>query len=65
MPKMKTHRGVAKRFATTGTGKLRRLQQNNQHGFVKKTDTQKRRLKGSVDVDPGDVPRIKRLLGRR
>ena len=35
MPKMKTHRGAAKRFKVTGTGKLRRLQINTKHGMEK------------------------------
>ena len=33
MPKMKTSKTAAKRFKKTGTGKLRRLQQNRQHLF--------------------------------
>lgn len=65
MPKMKTHRGAAARFKVTGTGKLRRLQQNNQHGFNKKTNAQNRRLTGEVPLHADDVRRIKRLLGRR
>jgi large subunit ribosomal protein L35 len=65
MPKMKTHRGAAARFKTTGSGKLRRLQQNNQHGFNKKSNNQKRRLNHEVALDNADAPRIKRLLGRR
>ncbi len=64
MPKMKTHKGAKARFKITGSGKLRRLQQNNQHGFNKKTNNQKRRLDHELAVDPADVPRIKRLLGR-
>lgn len=64
MPKMKTHKGAAARFKITGSGKLRRLQQNNQHGFNKKSNNQKRRLDHEVSVDPVDVSRIKRLLGR-
>jgi len=64
MPKMKTHRGAAKRFKITGTGKLRRLQINNQRGMVKRTPKRQRRLAGETTVAPGDVARIKRMLGR-
>jgi len=64
MPKMKTHRGAAKRFKITGTGKLRRLQVNNNHILEKKASKRMRRLKGEVGVAPGDAPRIKRMLGR-
>ena len=64
MPKMKTHRGAAKRFKVTGTGKLRRLQINNNHILEKKPSKRMRRLSGEVAVDPADAPRIKRMLGR-
>ena len=46
MPKMKTSKTAAKRFSKTGTGKLRRLQQNRQHLFEKKPSTRTRRLDG-------------------
>ena len=65
MPKMKTSKTAAKRFSKTGTGKLRRLQQNRQHLFEKKPSTQTRRLDGMVAVHPGDAKKIKRLLGER
>jgi large subunit ribosomal protein L35 len=65
MPKMKTSSTAKKRFQKTGSGKLRRLQQNRQHLFEKKPSTRTRRLDGTVGVDPGDLPKIKRLLGMR
>ncbi len=65
MPKMKTHRGAAKRFKTTGTGKLRRLQANKRHILEKKPSTRTRRLTGDVDVAKGDRDRINRMLGNR
>ncbi|HYI60964.1 MAG TPA: 50S ribosomal protein L35 [Acidimicrobiales bacterium] len=65
MPKMKTHRGAAKRFKTTGSGRLRRQQANKRHILEKKPSTRTRRLSADVDVAPGDAPRIERLLGRR
>lgn len=64
MPKMKTHKGAKKRFKITGTGKLRRLQANNNHILEKKPSKRMRRLKGEVGVAPGDASRIKRMLGR-
>ena len=64
MPKMKTHRGAAKRFKVTGTGKLRRLQVNKNHILEKKTPKRKRRLSGETTVAPGDAARINRMLGR-
>jgi large subunit ribosomal protein L35 len=65
MPKMKTSKTAAKRFTKTGSGKLRRLQSNRQHLFEKKASTRTRRLDGLVDVHPGDVKRVKRLLAER
>ena len=64
MPKMKTHRGAAKRFSTTGSGKIRRRRAFRNHILEKKPSTRTRRLKGSVVVDPSDAPRIKRMLGK-
>jgi large subunit ribosomal protein L35 len=65
MPKMKTHRGAAKRFKVTGTGKLRRRQAYMNHILEKKPSTRTRRLKREEKVSPGDEPRNNRLLGRR
>lgn len=65
MPKMKTSKTAAKRFRKTGSGKLRRLQSMRQHLFEKKPSKRTRRLAGTVDVHPGDVKRVKRLLGER
>jgi large subunit ribosomal protein L35 len=65
MPKMKTSKTAAKRFKTTGTGRLRREQAMRQHLFEKKPSTRTRRLKGYVGVHPGDEHRIERLLGQR
>ena len=65
MPKMKTHRGAAKRFKVTGTGNLRRRQINLNHILEKKTPARKRRLGREEDLAPGDEARINRMLGRR
>ena len=65
MPKMKTHRGAAKRFKTTGGGKLMRLQANKSHILEKKPSKRTRRLSGEVPVAKGDQDRINRMLGNR
>jgi large subunit ribosomal protein L35 len=65
MPKMKTSKTAAKRFKKTGTGKIRRQQANRQHLFEKKSSTRTRRLAQDQDVHPGDLKKIKRLLGER
>ncbi len=64
MPKMKTHRGAAKRFKVTGTGKIMRRRAYRQHLFEGKPSTRTRRLKPMVVVDPGDESAVKRQLGR-
>ncbi len=63
MPKMKSHRGAAKRFKVTGTGKIKRSRANRKHLFEKKPSTRTRRLKPQVVVAPADEAGTKRLLG--
>ncbi|MET0145568.1 MAG: 50S ribosomal protein L35, partial [Ilumatobacteraceae bacterium] len=65
MPKMKTSKTAAKRFKTTGSGRIRREQSMNQHLFEKKSSRRKRRLAADADVHPTDLKKIKRLLGER
>jgi large subunit ribosomal protein L35 len=62
MPKMKTHRGAAKRFSKTGTGKLRRNHANKRHLLESKDPGRKRALRKGALVSSGDVKRIKSLL---
>lgn len=64
MPKMKTHSGAAKRFKTTGSGKIRRRRAFRNHILEKKPSTRTRRLKDEVEVAPGDAARVKRMLGK-
>jgi len=65
MPKMKTHRGAAKRFKITGTGKIRRRKAYRSHLLEKKSSTRTRRLGREAAVTGGDKKRVERLLGRR
>ena len=51
MPKMKTHRGAAKRIKVTGSGRLRRRNANKNHILEKKSSTRKRRLGKMSEVD--------------
>ena len=63
MPKMKTHRGAAKRLKVTGTGKVKRSKAYKSHILTKKTSKRKRRLRQSAIITtPGEVKNIKRLL---
>ncbi len=63
MPKMKSHRGAAKRFRRTGTGKLMRRNAFRNHILEKKSAKRKRRLDVPSSVAPQDEKRIRRLLG--
>ena len=64
MPKMKTHRGAAKRFKVTGTGKLMRRQVGMNHILEKKPSKRTRRLKRTEELTGGDRRQANRLLGR-
>lgn len=64
MPKMKTHKGAAKRFRITGGGKLRRRKAFRSHLLEKKSSTRTRRLARAADVTGGDRKHVERLLGR-
>ena len=64
MPKMKTHRGAAKRFKVTGSGKIMRRKAYRAHILEKKSSVRTRRLAGETEVTGGDRDRMKKLLGR-
>jgi len=61
MPKMKTHRGAAKRFKRTGSGKLRRRQANKNHILEKKSPKRIRQLRGSAPVAKADERNLRDL----
>ena len=63
MPKMKTHRGAAKRFKVTGTGKILRRKAFRNHMLEKKPSTRTRRLGREAEVKGGDRDQVRRLLG--
>jgi large subunit ribosomal protein L35 len=62
MPKMKSHRGAAKRFKKTGTGKIVRSHSNKRHILTKKSSKRKRRLRKSALVDPGYTAKLEQML---
>ena len=62
MPKLKTHRGAAKRFKKTGTGKFTRTKAFKRHILTSKTTHAKRHMRGTVEVSPADAKKIKRML---
>jgi large subunit ribosomal protein L35 len=62
MPKMKSKRGAAKRFKTTGNGKIVRSKAFGSHILTSKTTKRKRGLRKSAVVDSANVRSIKRML---
>jgi large subunit ribosomal protein L35 len=63
MPKMKTNSGAKKRFALTGTGKIKRKHAFKSHILTKKTTKQKRNLTLMGQVHKTDEYNVKLLLG--
>ena len=62
MPKLKTHRGAAKRFKTTGSGKIVRASAFRRHILTSKTTKSKRHARGTKEVSPADAPKLKLML---
>jgi large subunit ribosomal protein L35 len=62
MPKLKTHRGLAKRIKVTGTGKLKRAKAYHSHLLSSKTPKMKRRLSKSDTIHPSDAKKMKSLI---
>ncbi len=62
MPKMKTHRGLAKRVKRTGSGKLKRSHAYTSHRFHGKTKKQRRHLAKPALINNTDYKRIKMML---
>ena len=62
MPKMKTHKGTAKRFKATGTGKVVRVKAWRVHHLEIKSSSRKRRYAGKVVADAAHAAQVRRLL---
>ena len=63
MPKINTNAGTKKRFALTGSGKIKRKHAFKSHILTKKTTKQKRNLTHSGVVSSCDEKSVKKLLG--
>ena len=63
MPKMKTHRGLAKRTKVTGTGKVTRHKAFKSHILNKKSAKRKRHLRKGTLVSDANMKQVKRMLG--
>ena len=62
MPKMKTTKAAAKRFKTTGTGKLKRHKAYKSHILTKKSQKRKRNLRKATITDATNVKNMKKIL---
>jgi len=62
MPKLKTHKGAAKRFKKTGTGKIVRNRAFARHILTSKSSGRKRKLAQSTIVDKADHDKVMTML---
>jgi large subunit ribosomal protein L35 len=62
MPKLKTHKGAAKRFKKTATGKVKRGHSHLRHILTSKDKKRKRKLGQSVLVSDADQAKVKRMI---
>ena len=62
MPKMKTKRAAAKRFAVTGTGKMKRNKAFESHILAKKTTKRKRNLRKATMADATNMKALKKVM---
>lgn len=62
MPKQKSHKGAAKRFKVTATGKVKRGHSMHSHILTKKTTKRKRKLRKSALVSPAFAKTIKGMI---
>ena len=62
MPKMKTHRGAAKRFTATGSGKIRRSKAFSSHILTKKSTKRKRNLRQRTLIAETDMKAVRHML---
>jgi large subunit ribosomal protein L35 len=65
MPKIKTNRGAAKRFKTTGSGKIARRKAFSSHILTKKSSKRKRNLRKSSLVDSANLKQVAKLIPYR
>lgn len=65
MPKMKTHKGSAKRFRRTGTGKIMRAKAFKSHILTKKSQKRIRGFRKEAELTPGDVKVVSQRIGSK
>ena len=65
MPKIKTNSGSKKRFALTGSGKIKRKHAYHSHILTKKSKKRKRNLDHTTLVDSANIKQVRSLLNMR
>lgn len=63
MPKMKTHKGTAKRVKLTPTGKILRRRAFGGHFLSGKSESRKRNISKSAEITGSTAKNVKRALG--
>ena len=61
MPKLKSHKGAAKRFSVTKGGKVKLNRANRRHILTRHTTKYKRGLRKAGYASPANAPTIKKL----
>ena len=62
MPKLKTHKGAAKRFRMTASGKVKAGHSHARHILTKKDAKRKRKLDHDTMLDPADAKLVKQMM---
>jgi ribosomal protein L35 len=62
MPKMKTHRGAAKRYSVTGSGRIKRAKAFKSHILTKKSTKRKRNLRKAAYVSESEAKVVRKLI---
>ena len=62
MPKLKSHRGAAKRFKKTARGKFLRSKAFKQHILTSKSSQRKRHMRGTTTVDKADAAKLAKMM---
>ena len=62
MPKMKTHRGAAKRFSLTKSGKVKRAKAYKSHILNKKSSKRKRNLRKGSYISAAEQKNVRVLI---
>lgn len=62
MPKMKTHKGAAKRIKITSTGKMKHRRPGRNHELAKKSKNRKRNFTREFELTGGNYDNVKKML---